>query len=59
MQSVEKEGTKLYGKLSEIGGEQSLKLQDGMENCDMGPIIFISLIFQNDKAHIFRTSQKK
>ena len=34
MQSVEKEGMKLYGKLSEIGGEQSLKLQDGIEDCD-------------------------
>ena len=34
MQSVEREGIKLYGKLNEIGGEQSLKLQNGMEDCD-------------------------
>ena len=34
MQSVEKEGMKLYAKLQEICGEQSLKLQDGMEDCD-------------------------
>jgi hypothetical protein len=34
MNSVEKEGMKLYSKLGEIGGGQSVKLQDNLEDCD-------------------------
>ena len=34
MQSVEKEGMKLYGKLGEVGGPQSCMLQFSMEDCD-------------------------
>ena len=34
MQSVGKEGMKLYTKLGEIGGEQSMKLQGNLEDCD-------------------------
>ena len=36
MQSVEKEGMKLYSKLGEIGagGDQSMQLQGNLEDCD-------------------------
>ena len=34
MQSVEKEGMKLYAKLGEIGADQSIKLQGNLEDCD-------------------------
>ena len=34
MQSIEKEGMKLYSKLGEIGGDQSMQLQVGLEDCD-------------------------
>ena len=33
MHSVEKEGMKLYSKLSEIGGDQSMSLQSALEDC--------------------------
>ena len=34
MQSVEKEGMKLYEKLGLYAGEQSEKLQNTLEDCD-------------------------
>ena len=34
MQSVEKEGMKLYVKLCEISGDQSSVLQGSLEDCD-------------------------
>ena len=34
MQSVEKEGMKLYSKLEAIPGDRSVKLQSDMEDCE-------------------------
>ena len=40
MTSVEKEGMKLYSKLSDVGGDQASQLQDTMEDCwKHGPIV--------------------
>ena len=52
MASVEKDGMKLYDKLGLIGGGESARLQDSMEDlAHLGPI-FLYTVF---KHIIFRT----
>ncbi len=58
MASLEKEGMKLYAKLQEIDGSLSSSHQTSVEDCvaNMGPIIYISIICQDDRAHGFITT---
>ena len=53
MQSVEKDGMKLYAKLGEIKGEHAAKLQADLEDCDRhGVYIYICGLYKGGTSHI-------
>ena len=51
MQSVEKEGMKLYDKLGATKGDHAARLMISLEDCDRHGV-YISVVFKDDTSHV-------